>query len=553
MTEALTRIAEMARQTLGARLCTVARVDLEGRWLTTVACAGCDQALQQLMAGHRFRLGSPTQGTSLKYELIASGQPIEKYGLQASGQGIIDPEIAVRFGINSALCFPLVLGKEFLGYLNHFSASGEPCDEIEQKLLATFARYTILTFDYFGNLTGRDRLEKLNTIMQRMSEVQDIEELLVLTLDEGMALVGATRGWISRLDLDTGLVSIVKHRGEPPKLRSLAWGQGITGKALQEERSICVDDVRSPEWQGVYEEFWPDTRSELAVPIVVDNAAVRVGHDLERGTKPIGVFNVERARAAAFGKTDESILRSLARQVAVMIERLETDRKLADLGSVQQDIIVKRDWDEVIKVLTSAITGTLGYQYVNISIVVPELNLIRTERILGVPEGMEEEFKKLANHSLDSDDIQADTVRSRIIEVPHYQDKRFDQNIYHRFHHEQLIRVYVPMVVSADNRVIGTVEAGYYRKYRRYIYERDVQILKGFVDYAVQALEQRKKGLLDQICHELRLRWLGSGAMPASCNGVGMRSMTASSIESWAMSWQTAIHCCFKSRSWNTC
>ena len=503
--EALTQIAELARKALGSRLCTVALVDLvdtESGYLTIVACAGCDQALEHVMAGRRFKLGSRLSGASLDYELIAGGGIIERDGLQTDGQGIIDPAIAVKFRIDSASCYPLVVGKRLLGYLNHFAA--RPSDETEHKLLEILARHAVLAIESLENQTRRSQLEQLNAAMQLMSEAHDVETLLDLTLDSALDIVGADRGWISRLNLDTGMLHIARHSGEPIDIRPLEWGKGVTGKALVEEKPICVDDVHSPEWRTVYERFWSDTCSELAVPIVEYNAEVRVRHQKDRGTKPIGVLNIESPKPAAFSKADEDLLWLLAKQAAGMIERLETDRKLADLARVQRDIVTKRDWEEVMQDLMDAIMNTLGYHFVNVSLVVPELNLIRTEYIRGVPEGSEEEFKRMAKHDLDNDDIQAHIYRSRLIEVPDLDDPRFDPVIYRRFGHRDLIRVYVPMIVAADQRCMGTVEAGYRRQYRRYIYERDVQILKGFVDYAVQALEQRKRGLLDKISHELR-------------------------------------------------
>ncbi len=504
-TEALTQIAELARQALGSHLCTVALVDLvdaESGYLTIVACAGCDQALEHVMAGCRFKLGSRSSGASLDYELIAGGGIIEREGLQTDGQGIIDPAIAVKFGIDSASCYPLVVGKRLLGYLNHFAA--QPLSETEHALLEVFARHAVLTIESFENQARRSQLEQLNAAMQLMSEVHDEKTLLNLTLDAALAIVGASRGWISRLDLDTGMLHIAQHSDNPIDLRPLEWGKGVTGKALVEERPIRVDDVHSPVWRDVYEEFWPDTCSELAVPIVEHNAEVRVRHQVERGTKPIGVLNIESPKPAAFSKADEDLLWLLAKQAAVMSERIETDRKLADLARVQREIVTKRDWEEVMQVLMGAVTGTLGYHFVNVSLVVPELNLIRTEYLRGVPEGSEWEFKRMAKHALNSNDIQAHIYRSHQIEVPDSQDERFDPDIYLRFGHDNLIRVYVPMIVAADQRCMGTVEAGYRREYRRYIYERDVQILQGFVDYAVQALEQRQRGLLDKISHELR-------------------------------------------------
>lgn len=505
--EALTWIAELTRQALMSHLCTVALVDLETQSLTTEACAGCTPDLERVMVGRRFRMGEPARGDALDYALIASGMVIERGDLQTDGQGIIDPRIAAACGVHWGLCCPLQIDKRLLGYLNHFSS--EPPGEDERKLLDIFARQAVSIIHSLENAANRERLEKLNRAIGQLSEARTADELLKFTLSTALDLVGTDRGWISRLDLDTGRLDVVEHAGNPRDLRSLEWGKGITGKALIEERSIRADDVHDERWRADYEEFWSDTCSELAIPIVDYNAEVRVDHEVRRGTKPIGVLNLESPRCAAFSGTDEALLESLARQAAVMIERVETDRKLGDLARVQQEILAKRDWEEVMQVLMDAIMNTLRYHFVNVSIVVRVLNVIRTEYVRGVPQGEEEEFKRLATHSLDSEDIQADIVRLRRIEVPGPQDKRFDARIYDRFLHSQLIRVYVPMIVSADQRVMGTVEAGYQRKYRRYIYERDVQVLKGFVDYAVQALEQKQRGLLDKISHELRAPVVG--------------------------------------------
>lgn len=68
--------------------------------------------------------------------------------------------------------------------------------------------------------------------------------------------------------------------------------------------------------------------------------------------------------------------------------------------------------------MLSAITETLGYERVNISLVDWERSEIRTEYLTGLSEADAAEFKRLAAHPLSSRDIQADIVRSRQIEVP---------------------------------------------------------------------------------------------------------------------------------------
>jgi len=354
------------------------------------------------------------------------------------------------------------------------------------------------------------RLERLNEIMQEMTAARDVDTLLELVLDRGLELIGSKRGWISKLDFKTGELNVVADRNNPSKRPSLKLGQGITGKALQEERPIRADNVHSPGWNGIYVEIWPDTQSELAVPILINNAEVRERREVKFGTKPVGVFNLESPNPCAFSQADEDILWSLARHAAIMIERLEFDQKLANLAKIEKDILGKKSWDEIIKIVMEGITETLGFAYVKVSLVNPEHTRIKTEYMIGYPDDEVEEFKKMADHSLDSDDIQADIVRSKQIEVPNIEDKRFDPEIRKRFRHNRLIRgVFIPMIVPSGQKVIGIVEAGYERSHRQYIYERDIQILKGFVDYVTLALEQRKRGLLEQVAHEFRSAIVG--------------------------------------------
>jgi signal transduction histidine kinase len=141
---------------------------------------------------------------------------------------------------------------------------------------------------------------------------------------------------------------------------------------------------------------------------------------------------------------------------------------------------------------------------VNISLVDEDADRIKTHFVAGLTKEEEARFRKLADHPLDGSDIQADIVRSSEIEVPSTNDPRFDGKIYDEFRHQDLVRVFVPMVARSVNRVIGTVEAGYQRKFRPHIYDRDVRILDDFVGFVTEALEQRREETLETIMHEFR-------------------------------------------------
>ena len=110
----------------------------------------------------------------------------------------------------------------------------------------------------------------------------------------------------------------------------------------------------------------------------------------------------------------------------------------------------------------------------------------------------------MASHSLNSNDIQAAIVRSKKIEVPDENDSRFDKAIWKEFGHENLIRVFVPVISSLTNKCVGTIDAGHRKGFRKHIYESDIQILQGFAELIEEALEKQNSRILDKISHELR-------------------------------------------------
>ena len=341
--------------------------------------------------------------------------------------------------------------------------------------------------------------------MQILAEARTEEDLLTKLLDVAIEQVRTTRGAITRLNLDTGELDIVSYLGPTLGRRSLLPGQGLMNESLRRGNPILADDVRQYPWNRYYADFWPDTRSELAVPIVLTNAAVLRGTETVRSSKPFGVLNLESAAVGAFLQTDADLLLSLARYSAVLLDRIESERKQAALGKVHEQILEQTDWSETIDIMMHAIKNTLSYPYVNISLVKPDVGRIQTEYVIGIPPQDVEHFKKLADHSLDSTDIQADIVRARRVEAPGPNDSRYDPDVYDRFGHNDLVRVFLPMIAPKDNEVIGTVEAGCRRSlHRQDVYEEDVRILKGFIEYGARALERRQSYVLDKLGHEFR-------------------------------------------------
>lgn len=671
---ALKSLTELCREALCSRACTLVWIDLERRILTHVASAGFDDEFEALMAGRKFKLGAPNEGVSLSYDAFAQGGTLERYNLQSDGGGIASPELAQKYGLQSALCHPLKIGGRLVGALNHFSSRNEEFTDDEKRVLklfslqaenilkqsnqerslkvaaelapellrltpdgflkllankacglipdsacivwkldrrrerlrvvsasegvdqeyrgitldlprrknllaegkaeyladvrtsqkyrlpdearargwvsllsvpmkadgeliglldvytrfphefsdwelssfeslATFAAVSIQKADLQREtdetITQRQRLELINTAMTQMAEERDVDKILRLLLTNSLKLVGTRWGWVRRLNASTGVLEVTAKFGTSWTPRPLRYGEGVSWKAVIEREPQLAADVRSSKWQKWYVEFSPETRSELTMPLVVDNVFVREGSKTKLRSRAVGVLNLESPEVGAFTESDITYLLPLVRQAALLIDRLEVEHKSYGVRDVEREIVGKRNWREVLETVVKGIKETLGFEYVNVSLVDSRRRIIKTEYVVGIPEGEIETFKKMAVHSLDSDDLTADVIRKGRIEVPGQNDPRFDMAIFERFGHEHLIRVFIPMRSSSNGEAIGTVEAGYSRRYRDYIYESDVQFLKSFIAYAVEAIDPSRLALLETVSHELRSSIVG--------------------------------------------
>lgn len=436
-------------------------------------------------------------------------------------------EAARQRGWASLLSAPMWAEDQLFGFLDIYTRKQRHYTVIERKQIRYFADQVALSFQKAELLKEAEygkRLGKLLEIMLEMAEATTKKEVLKLLLDGGLELVEKKDGLIRLLNYRTGMLEVDTPNDDtnspPPDIEI---GKGITGLALREEIPRRVDDVASDEWKNIYVKFFKDMRSALAVPILIRKTLVRVGREVKFGTKPIGVLNIESPEVSAFTKSDEECLWSLSRYAAIIIENLEYDNKLTRLRLLGEKLIRIKDYDSAIKTIITEIKNTLGAEYINISVIVPEQHSIKCEFIEGIPDEQKAEFKRDAIHALKGKDIQADIVRSGETEVLE-KDQRFDKELYEKYGHNNLIRIFVPMLTSQGNRIIGTVVVGYNNKYRKLIYERDVKILKDVVNYIGQIVEREKSGLrVDQITHELKSPVVGIKSHASLLRGGGNR------------------------------
>lgn len=154
-------------------------------------------------------------------------------------------------------------------------------------------------------------ITKISQRIQKQEELRDaLQEMLIMAKDaynigNGIVLIN-----------EDGKLKTLAIVGYPEGVFDLTFdiksGQGIIGFSAKKRKTIVVSDVaKNPHYiLGI-----PDTKSEVAVPIIIKR-------------KIIGVLNFESPEKNAFKKTDVKNAQALAAVIGFMILNFKTQKKL---------------------------------------------------------------------------------------------------------------------------------------------------------------------------------------------------------------------------------
>lgn len=184
-------------------------------------------------------------------------------------------------------------------------------------------------------------LEVLYEIGKTLASTLDLQEVLGLILRKALEITKSDYGTLGMLSKDrTKLIYevVIPEGVETPPQRV---GQGITGMVAERKAPILVSDVRA---DPVYMEAFPNMRSELAVPLILQDEL-------------IGVLNVESPRINAFDENHRRLLEALADLAAIAVqnaERLDQRvRELETLRHIDETISSVLDLDRVLNLILS--------------------------------------------------------------------------------------------------------------------------------------------------------------------------------------------------------
>jgi sigma-B regulation protein RsbU (phosphoserine phosphatase) len=221
--------------------------------------------------------------------------------------------------VRSELAVPMMARGKLVGVIDVQSTRLNSYNEQDQSLLQLIATRVAVAID---NASLYRRIERQNRTLKTLSNVSQ-EFRSILALDELLGkIAGAVHSLIAYDAFSILLVDaeqkVLRHRfsaryDQRVDLDNIPIGKGITGAAVEAREPIRVTDTKiDPRYIASH----PDIRSEVAVPLIVQDRVV-------------GVMDVESERIGYFTEDHTKLLALLAPQIASSVENARLYEELA--------------------------------------------------------------------------------------------------------------------------------------------------------------------------------------------------------------------------------
>jgi sigma-B regulation protein RsbU (phosphoserine phosphatase) len=237
--------------------------------------------------------------------------------------------------VRSELAVPLIVKNRVIGVIDIESPLPDHFTEEHKSLLTLIASRMAVGIEnarLYTRVTRQARtLLLLNEIARELTSI--------LNLDEVLKRVGEL---LQRL-IDYQMFSILLLDAAGEKLQhrfslrfqenihlkhDIPLGKGVVGYAAQNREAVLVRDVKK---DPRYIETNPETRSELAVPLIYKN-------------KVIGVLDLEHTRRGFFTEDHQRTITTLAAQIAIAIENARLYEEIArQERRLERDLAMARE------------------------------------------------------------------------------------------------------------------------------------------------------------------------------------------------------------------
>jgi phosphoserine phosphatase RsbU/P len=229
--------------------------------------------------------------------------------------------------VRSELAVPLISRGKLVGVIDIQSTRENAYSEQDASLLRLLAARIVTSIE---NARLHQRVQRQNRISRMLVHLAQ-EFSSILALDELLGTIAKTLKVLINYDAFSILLvdpenKILRHRfseryDERVALDNVPIGRGLTGAAAKAREIVRVDDtLADPRYIASH----PDIRSEIAVPLVVQDRVV-------------GVLDLESDRMAYFTDEHVRVLSQLAPQIASSVENARLYEELAQRERRMED------------------------------------------------------------------------------------------------------------------------------------------------------------------------------------------------------------------------
>src|SRR6202453_609152 len=286
----------------------------------------------------RFQVGYPAEFAQGKLKV---GEGVTGRAAQLRRAILVDDVtqdptyIAAVPNVRSELAIPLIAKNRVIGVIDLEARDPGYFNEEHQRLLTLVASRIaggIENAQLYTRTTRQARiLVLLNEIARELSSILNVDELLNRVAELLRKLIDYQMFSILLLDASG---EKLQHRfslrfNENIHLKhEVPLGRGIVGIAAESKQAVLVPDVtKDPR----YIEANPETRSELAVPLIYKD-------------KVIGVLDLEHTRRGFFTEDHKRTVTTLAAQIAIAIENARLYEQVArQERRLERDLALARE------------------------------------------------------------------------------------------------------------------------------------------------------------------------------------------------------------------
>src|SRR5208282_6399034 len=237
--------------------------------------------------------------------------------------------------VRSELAVPLIIKNRLIGVIDIESPQPDHFTEEHKRLLTLIASRMAVGIENARLYTRSTRQARSLLLLNEIAR----ELTSILNVDEVLKRIGEL---LNRV-IDYQMFSILLLNSDGTKLQhrfslrfqenihvkhDIPLGRGVVGYAAEHREAILVPDVRK---DPRYIQLNPETRSELAVPLIYKD-------------KAIGVLDLEHTRRGFFTEDHRRTMITLAAQIAIAIENARLYEEIARQEKrLERDLAMARE------------------------------------------------------------------------------------------------------------------------------------------------------------------------------------------------------------------